>query len=52
MKPDWKRAILGGFVGTLALTFMMYKGAPMLGMMKLDMAPGSVNSSAVGRQAW
>ena len=38
MKPNWKRAIVGGFVGTLALTFMMYKGAPMMGMMKLDMA--------------
>jgi uncharacterized membrane protein YagU involved in acid resistance len=38
MKPNWKRAMLGGFVGTLALTFMMYKGAPMMGFNKLDMA--------------
>ena len=38
MKPNWTRAILGGFVGTLALTFMMYKVAPMMGMMKMDIA--------------
>jgi uncharacterized membrane protein YagU involved in acid resistance len=38
MKPNWNRAILGGFVGTLALTFMMYKVAPMMGMAKMDIA--------------
>ena len=38
MKPNWTRAILGGFVGTLALSFMMYKVAPMMGMMKMDIA--------------
>jgi hypothetical protein len=38
MKPNWQKAILGGFVGTLALTFMMYKVAPMMGMMKMDIA--------------
>jgi len=38
VKPNWNRAILGGFVGTLALTFMMYKVAPMMGMMKMDIA--------------
>jgi hypothetical protein len=38
MKPNWKRAILGGFVGTLAFTFMMYKVAPTMGMMKMDIA--------------
>ena len=37
MKPNWTRAILGGFVGTLALTFMMYKVAPMMGV-KMDIA--------------
>ena len=38
MKPNWKRAILGGFVGTLALTFMIYQVAPMMGMGKMDIA--------------
>lgn len=38
MKPNWHRVILGGFVGTLALTFMIYKVAPMMGMMKMDIA--------------
>jgi len=38
MRPNWNRAILGGFVGTLALTFLMYKVAPMMGMMKMDIA--------------
>ena len=35
MRPNVWRAILGGFIGTLAITWMMYKGAPMMGM-KMD----------------
>lgn len=38
MKPNVGRAILGGFVGTLAITLMMYKVGPMMGMMKMDIA--------------
>jgi uncharacterized membrane protein YagU involved in acid resistance len=37
MRPDWKRAIVGGFVGTLALTFMIYQVAPKMGV-KMDIA--------------
>jgi uncharacterized membrane protein YagU involved in acid resistance len=38
MRPDWKRAILGGFAGTLALTVMIYQVAPKMGMAKMDIA--------------
>jgi len=38
MKPSWSRVLLGGFVGTVALTFMMYGVAPMMLGMKMDIA--------------
>ena len=38
MKPNVGKTILGGFVGTLAMTLMMYKIGPMMGMMKMDIA--------------
>ncbi len=38
MKPNIGKAILGGFVGTLAMTLMMYIVGPMMGMMKMDIA--------------
>jgi hypothetical protein len=38
MRPNIGRAILGGFVGTLAITMMMYWIGPMMGMMKMDIA--------------
>lgn len=38
MRPNIWRAILGGFVGTLAITMMMYWVGPMMGMMKMDIA--------------
>ncbi len=38
MKPNIGRVILGGFVGTLAITFLMYVGAPMMGLPKMDIA--------------
>jgi uncharacterized membrane protein YagU involved in acid resistance len=38
MKPNIGKSILGGFVGTLAMTLMMYKIGPMMGMMKMDIA--------------
>jgi len=38
MKPNLGRAILGGFVGTLAITFLMYIGGPMMGLQKMDIA--------------
>lgn len=36
--PDITRAILGGFVGTVAITLMMYFVAPMMVGMKMDIA--------------
>lgn len=38
MKPNLGRVILGGFAGTLAITFLMYIGAPMMGLPKMDIA--------------
>lgn len=38
MKPKVGKVILGGFIGTLAITLMMYKLAPMMGLMKMDIA--------------
>ncbi len=38
MKLNSKRAILGGLVGTAVMTMMMYKGAPMMIGMKMDIA--------------
>ena len=38
MKLNIGRVILGGFVGTLAITFLMYIGAPMMGLPKMDIA--------------
>src|SRR5437899_380298 len=38
MRPNVGRAILGGFVGTLAITMMMYWIGPMMGLMKMDIA--------------
>ncbi|MBI4444176.1 MAG: hypothetical protein HY649_12495 [Acidobacteria bacterium] len=38
MRPNIWRAILGGFVGILAITMMMYWVGPMMGMMKMDIA--------------
>jgi len=36
-RPTLSRAILGGFVGTLAMTVMMYFVAPMIGL-RMDIA--------------
>jgi uncharacterized membrane protein YagU involved in acid resistance len=38
MRPNIGRTILGGFFGTLAITLLMYKGAPMMGLPKMDIA--------------
>ena len=38
MKPNIGRAILGGLVGTIVLTLLMYIGAPMMGIPKMDIA--------------
>jgi len=38
MKPNIGRVILGGFAGTIALTLLMYVGAPMMGIPKMDIA--------------
>jgi uncharacterized membrane protein YagU involved in acid resistance len=38
MKPNLGRAILGGIAGTIVLTMLMYIGAPMMGVPKMDIA--------------
>jgi hypothetical protein len=38
MRPNIGRAILGGFVGTLAITFMMYVVSPMMTGKPMDVA--------------
>lgn len=38
MKPNIGRAILGGLAGTIVLTLLMYIGAPMMGIPKMDIA--------------
>jgi len=38
MKPNIGRAILGGLAGTTVLTLLMYVGAPMIGIPKMDIA--------------
>lgn len=38
MKPNIGRTILGGSAGTLAITILMYEGAPMMGLPKMDIA--------------
>jgi len=38
MRPNVGRAIFGGLVGTLALTLLMYKGGPMMGLPEMDIA--------------
>jgi uncharacterized membrane protein YagU involved in acid resistance len=51
MKPNVGRAMLGGFVGTLAITFLMYIGGPMMGLAKMDIAAmlgGMLGSWAMG----
>src|SRR3970040_474890 len=38
MRPNTGRAILGGLVGTVAITFLMYVGGPMMGLPRMDVA--------------
>ena len=38
MKPNIARAMLGGLVGTIVLTMLMYIGAPMMGIPTMDIA--------------
>lgn len=38
MKPSLGKTITGGFVGTLLMTLILYKVAPMMGMPKMDLA--------------
>lgn len=38
MRPNVGRTIIGGFAGTLAMTLLMYVGAPMMGLPKMDIA--------------
>ena len=38
MKPNIGRTMLGGLVGTIVFTMLMYIGAPMMGLQKMDIA--------------
>lgn len=38
MKPNIGKAVLGGVAGTMAMTFLMYVGGPMMEMPKMDVA--------------
>jgi len=38
MRPNFGRTILGGLAGTVAITLLMYEGAPMMGLPKMDIA--------------
>ena len=38
MKPNIGKTILGGLAGTVAITLLMYKGAPMMGLPEMDIA--------------
>lgn len=38
MRPNIQRTILGGLVGTIVLTMLMYIAAPMMGIAKMDIA--------------
>jgi hypothetical protein len=49
MRPNVERAILGGFVGTVAMTLMMYFVSPMMGV-KMDIA-GSLGKMLGGSWA-
>src|SRR5579859_4827986 len=48
MRPNIGKAILGGFVGTLAITLMMYKVGPMMGLMKMDIAESLGKTMGMG----
>lgn len=43
MNPKISRTVAGGFLATLAMTVILYKLAPMMGMPKMDLA-GSLGS--------
>ncbi len=55
MKPNTGKGILGGFVGTVLMTLMMYYAAPMMTGQKMDIAAmlGSMmgNSWTLGMMA-
>jgi uncharacterized membrane protein YagU involved in acid resistance len=38
MRPHFGKAVLGGFVGTLGITVMMYWAGPLMGIGKMDIA--------------
>ncbi len=49
MRPNVGRAILGGFVGTLAITFMMYVVSPMIMGKPMDVAAMLGDFLRIGR---
>jgi len=48
MKPGFGRVVLGGFIGTVAITMMMYWIGPLMGLMKMDIAQGLGTMLGVG----
>ena len=48
MRPQGGRAVLGGFVGTITITMMMYWVGPMMGLMRMDIAEGLGMTLGIG----
>jgi hypothetical protein len=48
MRPPVGRAVLGGLVGTIAMTMMMYWVGPLMGLMKMDIAGGLGGMLGIG----
>ncbi|MGQ0701945.1 MAG: DUF6789 family protein [Gemmatimonadales bacterium] len=48
MKPNTGKAILGGLIGTIAITMMMYWVGPLMGFMKMDIAQGLGDFLGIG----
>jgi hypothetical protein len=48
MRPYLGKTVLGGFIGTIAMTMMMYWVGPLMGLMKMDIAQGLGSMLGVG----
>lgn len=48
MRPPFGKAVLGGLVGTLAMTVMMYWVGPLMGFMKMDIAQSLGSMTGIG----
>jgi hypothetical protein len=48
MRPHFGKAVLGGFIGTLGITAMMYWAGPLMGIGKMDIAQGLGTMLGIG----